>query len=520
MPGLSGAALLILSVASVTVALQVVATAVNPYGYFRDELYYIACGEHLAFGYVDHPALIPAVTRFITLTVGDSLEALRLLPALAIAGVIALTGVMARELGGGWRAVALASIAAAISPTYLLEGGMLAPVVFDTLVWAATAFFLLRLLRTGDARYWLAVGATVGVGVEVKHNAAFLAVAVVAGVLLTSNRRYLRSRYLWAGAGLALLLALPQLLWQVVHGFPTLEFARSAAGGKNAGGGLVDFPLLQVISMHPLTLPVWLTGLGWLLISPGGRLYRMLGLVWLVPFVLFLAQGGAQSHYLAPAYPALLAAGAVVIERWRPFRTRWLPATALGVLVLGGLGTLPLGVPILPVHAMESYTRGLGLDEMEAEEGKTAVLPQWFADRFGWESLTATVASVYASLPEEERARAVLLTRNYGEAGAIDFFGGAYGLPRALSGHNNYHLWGPGDASGDVVIALGISPDFDAADGAWYETFLRERWASVEQVATVTCDHCTNEENNLPVYLLRRPLRPLSEIWDDLKHYG
>ena len=507
-PRLSAGFVIVLGLAAGVALLHIAVNALQPYGYFRDEFYYIACGERLTFGYVDHPPLIPALTRLITTIAGDSISVIRFLPAIAVAGFMALVGLMAREFGGGWRAMTLAVTAAAIAPVYLVAGSVLSPIVFDHLVWATCAFLLLRLLKTGDARYWVAIGVTIGIGLETKHNAAFLAIAVAAGTLLTSNRKYLRSRYLWTGAGLALLIALPHLLWQIDNGWPTLEFARNASSEKNALGGLVDFPLLQIMSMHPLTFPIWVAGLWWTMFSPEGKRYRMLGLLWAVPFVLFLVQGGSQPHYLTPAYPSLLAAGAVAIERWRPFARRaWAPMAAVVVMAAGGLALLPLSVSVLPVKQAESYLRALGLDEMEAEEGKTSVLPQWLADRFGWPEMTATVAEVYRSLPEEERARATILAENYGEAGAINFFGDKYALPEAISGHNNYYLWGPGAATGELVIALG----FD-------EAFLRRHFDSVERAAVFTCEHCTSDEMDLPIYVLRGR-RPLSEMWSDFKHY-
>jgi len=517
--GVTGAIILALSAG--TLMLHLISNAVNPYGYFRDELYYVTCSQHLAFGYVDHPPLLPALTRLTTMTLGDSLNAIRLLPALGAAGLVALVGLIARELGGGWRAVALATLAAAVAPIYLLAGGMLSTVFLDHLAWAACAFFLIRLLKTGDSRYWIAIGLAIGLGLEAKHNAAFLAIAVTAGTLLTSNRRYLKSRWLWVGATLALLVALPHLLWQMHHGWPTLEFAENASSDKNAQGAALDMVLTQLLVMLPLTAPIWLTGLWWCLFSGEGRRYRMIALLWAVPFVLFLVQGGSRSDYLTPALAPLLAAGAVGIERWRPYgQSVWFPSATMAVIAAGGIVMLPLSVTVLPTHAAESYVRALGLDEMEMEKGKTSVLPQWFADRFGWESFTATVAEVYWSLPEADRAQVAILANNYGEADAINFFGGAYGLPKAISGHNNHYLWGPGDATGEVVIAMGVNENFTDGGTAAYESWLREHFGSVERVATVSCEHCTNEENGLPIYLLREPVRPLREMWADFKHFG
>ncbi len=506
---LNAGIIIVLGMAAGVALLEIIVNALQPYGYFRDELYYVACSDRLAFGYVDHPPLVPALIRVITTIAGDSIGVLRFLPAVVFASIMVLIGFMAREFGGGWRAMMLAVTGAAIAPVYLLSSSSISPIVFDHLVWAICAFLLLRLLKTGDARYWVAIGVTIGIGLETKHNAAFLAIAVAAGTLLTSNRKYLRSRYLWAGAGLALLIALPHLLWQISNGWPTLEFAENASSGKNAMGDLVDLPLMQIVGMHPLTLPIWAAGLWWTLFSSEGKRYRMLGLLWVVPFVLFLIQGGSRPDYLTPAYPALLAGGAVAIERWRPFaRSVWVPVAAVVVMAAGGFALLPLSVPVLPVDRAESYVRAIGLDEMEIEEGKTSVLPQWLADRFGWHEMTAKVAEVYGSLPEQERARATILTGNYGEASAINFYGDEYGLPEAISGHNNYYLWGPGDATGELVIAVG----FD-------EEFLREHFDSVERAAVFFCDHCTSEETDLPIYVLRGR-RPLDEMWSDFKNYN
>ena len=520
-PRVSAAAAIILALSLGTLLLHVVANAVNPYGYFRDEFYYLACSQHLAFGYVDHPPLLPAITRLTTLAFGDSINVIRLLPAIAGAGLVVLVGIMVREFGGGWKATALATLTAAVAPIYLLVGGMLWTAPYEHVVWATCAFFLIRLLKTGNARYWLAIGITIGIGLETKHNVAFLAIAVVAGTLLTSNRRYLTDRWLWAGAALALLIALPHLVWQINHGWPTLEFARNAAGDKNAQGAALDMVLMQLVILIPVAAPIWLTGLGWCLFSRDGKRYRMIALLWIVPFVLFMVQGGSSAHYLTPAAAPLLAAGAVALERWRPFaRTTWVPASAVALIAVTGVAMMPVCLNVLPVNSAESFVRAIGLDEMEMEKGKVGVLPQWFSDRFGWEAMTATVAEVYRSLPEEDQARVAILANNYGEADAIDFFGGAYGLPKTISGHNNHYLWGPGDATGEVVIGVGVNENFSEGGIAGHERFLRERFGSVERVASVSCEHCTNEEQGLPIYLLRDPVRPLREMWEDFKHFG
>ena len=392
--------------AGFTLLLHLISNLFFRYGYFRDEFYYLVCGDHLAFGYVDHPPLIAVIARVTRTLLGDSIVAIRLPSALAGAGLVFLTGLMARELGGRRLAQALACLCAAIAPVYLIGGNMLSTIPFDQLWWTLCAFFSVRLVLTEDPRYWLAIGATVGIGLETKHNMVFLACGIVAGVLLTSNRRYLRSRWLWIGAAIAVGLALPNILWEVANGWPTLEFVRNAAGSKNAHVSPIGFLANQILALHPLTLPVWLTGLIVCFRTPA---YRLLGCLYLVPMLILMATQSARADYLAPAYPVLLAAGAVAIAA-----VGGAAALALGQgatfapLAITGLLLMPLGLPVLPPAKMAAYSArltGAGVNDPSREQGKTAQLPQYFADQFGWPELTAEVARVYAALPPADQRR-------------------------------------------------------------------------------------------------------------------
>jgi hypothetical protein len=499
-----------LAFAGLTLLLHLVSNFFFRYGYFRDELYYLVCGDHLAFGYVDHPPLIAVIARTTRTLLGDSFVAIRLPSAFAGAGLVFLTGVMAREMGGRRVAQSLACLCAVIAPVYLVGGNMLSTIPFDQFWWTLCAFFAVRLVLTEDPRYWLAIGAAVGIGLETKHNMVFLACGIVAGVLLTSNRRYLRSRWLWIGAAIAVGLALPNILWEVANGWPTLEFIRNAAGSKNAHVSPIGFLANQILALHPLTLPVWLTGLVVCLRTPR---YRLLGCLYLVPMLILMATQSARADYLAPAYPALLATGAVAIARWAE-RRQWrgaVPAIFVPLAITGAL-LMPLGLPILSPGAMAAYNArltGAGVNDPSREQGKTAQLPQYFADQFGWPELTAEVARVYAALPPADQAKAVIFTENYGEASALAFFGGPYHLPPAISGHNNYYLWGPGDATGDVVIVVG---DQDATD-------LRQSFREVTQAGVTNCTYCIDYENHSPIFVARQPIEPISAIWPSVKHY-
>ena len=500
---------MLFALGGVLVLLHTVGNAVFGYGYFRDELYYIVCGQRLAWGYVDHPPLTPAIARLVVSSLGDSVVALRLLPALAGAGVVVLAGLMARQLGGGRWAQLVAALAAMVPPVYLATTNFLSTIPFDHVFWALCAFLVVRLLATDNPRYWLLIGVVLGIGGLNKHNIALLGIGLAAGLLLTRTRKHLSTRWPWIGGLVALLIVSPHLIWQAANGWPLLEFAANAAAGKNVRMSSPEFMIEQVVGLHPVTLPIWLTGLGFFLFGHAGRRYRLLAWAYLVPLGILLATGSARTDYLSPAYPVLFAGGAVAIERVLSRRgVGWLRPVLPVLLLLGGLAVLPSGIPLLPAGTMARYAEATGLSERELEQGKSASLPQWYADQFGWEEMVRVVADVHDGLPPEERATAKVLTGNYGEAGAIDILGRERGLPRAISGHNTYHLWGPGGEPTGTVISLGVPV-----------SQLREVFGSVEQAGVVRCAYCMDYENNLPVYVARNPRRPLTDAWEVFKHY-
>ncbi|HVN87255.1 MAG TPA: glycosyltransferase family 39 protein [Candidatus Binatia bacterium] len=478
------------------------------YDYFRDEFYYLACADHLAAGYVDHPPLSIWLLAGIRWLLGDSLQAIRLAPALAAACSVWLTGRLARELGGGRTAQALAALAAMIAPVFLVVGNFYSMNAFEALCWTVGAWLVVRIARGENPRLWLVLGFVIGVGLENKHSMAFFAIGLAVGLLLTPLRRHLLERWLWLAAGLAGLLFVPNLAWQIANGFPTLEFMRHAQLMKNAPLSPIQFIGQQVLMLNPLTLPLWLGGLCWYFATPSGRPYRVLGWIYLAVLALLLAQHG-KAYYLAPAYPMLFAPGAIALEAWTRDRRRWLRGAYAGALLAGAAALAPLGLPILPVDALARYAQALGVQEgVRAENNALGQLPQHFADMFGWRELVATLAQVYHALPADEQRRCTIVAQNYGEAGAIDFFGKRYGLPRAISGHNNYWLWGPGNSSGEVIIAIGASPGE-----------LAPFCESVERVASTRCDYCMPFENGRPISVCRKLKGSLADMWARLKMY-
>jgi hypothetical protein len=480
------------------------------YGYFRDELYFLDCGRHLAFGYVDHAPLIGLVAR-AALEMGGSMMALRVFPAVAGAALVALAMALAWRLGGGAFAQALAGIAVIAAPVYLAVHSLLSMNAFEPLFWMGAAYALVRVIATGDARFWIVVGALLGLGLENKHSTAFFGAAVAVALVLSPERRWLRTRSPWLAAALALVLFLPNLVWQVQHGFPTLEaLANVRRTGKNIVPGAAEFVAQQVLMVHPVLLPVWLAGLAWLFAGGRGRC-RLLGWTFVVFFALLVALKG-KNYYLAPIYPMLLAAGGVAVERGlarSPLRgRRWPQAAILAVVVVAGALTAPMAAPILSPERYVAYEQAMGGAPPKTEVGHRGPLPQHFGDRFGWPELVAEVARVYHALPADERARAGIFANNYGEAGAINLFGPRHGLPTAISAHQNHYFWGPRGFTGEVLIVL--QDDRET---------LERICASVEEAGRHFHPWGMGEENN-PIHVCRGLTPGLPEMWPRLKKWN
>ena len=484
-------------IAAATLVLHVATS--GRYGWFRDELYFIACGHHLAWGYVDQPPLIAVVARVFS--VGHSLYFFRLPAALAHAGLVVLVAVATRRMGGGalWQAVA--ALATAISPILLVFGHLTTMNAFEPLVWLGAALVVLAICDGADPRWWILGGALIGVGVLDKHSVALFAVALVVGVAATPARRTLWSRWFVAGVGLALLIVLPHVAWQIGHGWPMLELLRHGQEYKNEPVTLLQFLAAQALLNHPFTVLVWAPGLVHLVRSP--RL-RPLGIAALFVSLTVIALHG-KIYYLAPLYPLLFAAGAAFLsEQAEP---RWARATLVVLLAVGGAATAPLAIPILPVPALLRYQAALHFEPPHTERLKYRPLSQVFADEHGWPELEAAVARVYRALPADEQARASLYGRNYGEAGALDFFGAEDGLPAATSGHNSYYTWGA--PRGDVVILVGGRP----------ENYSNDFVSVVEAARLPPNPWVMPYEDELPIYVGRGLKRPMAEIWPGARHY-
>lgn len=486
------------------------------YGIFRDELYYIACSDHLSWGYVDHPALSIGVLWVVRHLFGDSLFALRLVPAIAGALMVALVGKTAKVLGGGKFAQALAMTAALISGEYLGTDFYYSMNALDLLAWAAVGYLVARIMTEESPRVlhrlWILLGVISGLGLANKIGLLWLGAGLVVGLIATPARRWLLTPWPWVVALCAVLGLWPYLHWQVLNDWSTLEWMHNATTEKMAPVSLLDFVRGQVLGMHPLNLLVWLAGLLYLFFHAAARPFRILGWMWLTVAAILATAAASRAGYLAPAYTWLFAAGGVAWERLlarRPAALRVaFMAILLGVLVAGGAALLPFSIPVLPVDTYVRYAAALGQKPHSEEKKELSDLPQWYADMQGWSEIAQQMAAAYHSLPEADRARAGVFGSDYGVAGAIDFFGPKLGLPKAISNHNSYWLWGPRDWDGEVLVIPTRN-----------EGRLRRLFESVEQVGSLECGHCMPYENHLPIWVARRARASVPQVWIAAKNF-
>jgi hypothetical protein len=477
--------------------------AANPhYGFFRDELYFIICGFHPQWGYVDQPPVTPLLAAGSQLF-GHSLFLLRAVPAVFAGASVYVACLLVLELGGGKFAAILAAIGATLSLVLAAFAMKAGPDMVGLWLWPLAALYVVRIVNGADSRNWLAAGAAIGFSLESKYSVIFFAVALLLGLLLSPERRVLRSKWFFAGAGLAIAIALPNFIWQAANGFPMWELLRAGQAGKNVTLSPFMYLVTQILITNPLLALVWIAGLIWTLVTP--RL-RFLGYTYVLLIVMMIATH-AKHYYPGDVYPIIFAAGGVAIEAWTR-RTLVLRPIFASVAILAGIALLPYVEPVLPENTFITFNKTvgprIGQSSMVTEHLKQNWMTQDWADMHGWPELAATVQSVYDALPPRDRAQAVAVGQNYGEASAIEFFSS---VP-VISGHNQYYLWGTRGYSGNVVIDVG--GDCGASSHIFRES---------TRAATFTAPYVMPYEDNLPIMVCRGIAKPLRQIWPGIKHY-
>jgi 4-amino-4-deoxy-L-arabinose transferase-like glycosyltransferase len=491
--------LLLLALAAAKLVFHVLTN--GQYGFHRDELATLDDARHLAWGYVAYPPLTPFVGRIALELFGTSLTGFRFFAALAQSVAMVVTGLMTRRFGGGRAAMVVAAIAAMLAPISLSASSLFQYVSFDFLWFVLLAYFVMRLIDSNDSRWWLAIGAAIGLGALTKYAVAFYVAGVVVGVFVTPLRAHLRSKWLWIGAALPIVIALPNLLWELQHDFITLDFlqfihARDVRIGRTGSYWIDQLKVSTNIFLFPLAI----FGLCILLFTERGRRYRILGWMAIVPLILFaLAKG--RGYYTGPLYPMLLAAGAADLQRRldsrRPAMRRvgW---AVVSLLILAGSIAIPIVLPIVPINSR--YWAFVNESNGDLRE------------EVGWPELTQEVARIWNTIDPAERSQAGIFCGNYGEAGAINLYGPAYRLPPVISGINSYWLRGPGNPSPKTVIVVGSNREG-----------VEEACTSVQLVGHITnAAHVSNEETERhpDIFICRGMRQPLEKMWPRLRSFG
>ncbi len=472
------------------------------YDAFRNELYFIVCGRHPDFGYVDQPPLVPLIAA-LTQIPGDNVWLLRL-PAVGCAVLLVpLCVALARMMGAGAAGEWIAAVAAATSPILMAVTSTLGTSTFEPLTWTFIVYCVVRASVNGERRMLVWAGVAAGIAAEAKYGVALWLIGLAVGIACTSARRLL-SRELWIGIACAAVLAAPNAWWQAAHGLPFLEVVRNDNAG-NLTGSPVGFAIGQFLAANIVLAPLVLAGIIVPFVRPDLGRFRFVSIAFIVTLVLIVATHG-KNYYLAGAYPSVFALGAAACGGLRrPIVAAWMALTVANAALV-----LPFVLPVLSPTALARFVARAPLRPRPVEvAGIGAPLTQIFSDEFGWRELEHTVADVYRGLSADDRAHAVILARNYGEAAAIDVYGAADRLPRAISEQNQYYLWGPGDADGSVVIAVNADP---------------LRWSRFCRASTVAArfgvPYAMPYERDRPIVVCRGIRVPLSDVWDRFRRYG
>jgi hypothetical protein len=493
---------LIIALALLNLAIHVITTGFFSYGIFRDELYYLACANRLDLGYVDHPPLSIYILSVWKWLFGDTLLAIRLIPAIVSSLALFMMGVFTSRLGGGRVAIIISMLAYMLTPIFLGMNTIFSMNTFDFLFWISSAYLLLRIVQKEKKKLWIWLGVVIGLGLLNKTSMLWLSSGVFLALIFTTLRKDLKTKYPYLTALIALVIFSPFIIWNITHDFAHLEFMRNAASMKYGGLTPKSFLMDQFLILNPLAIFIWLPGIYFFFFNEAGKKLKAVIFIWLATFLILLINGHSKGEYIAAAYQILFAGGAIMIEKWSSERKAWLKYSIAVPVILAGVFFSPFARPSLPLEQFLAFQKALGL-EPSSNEGQSLNrnIPQFYADMHGWEDLAKSVSKAYLSLPDAEKKTTLVYCSNYGKAGAIEHYSRKYPLPKVVCPHNSFWYWWPNPKNYTTLIIIGGE--------------IEEHLHSLKEVEAVGFHKTKNAmpyENNLTIFIGRGLKRTIEEI--------
>jgi len=493
---------LIFFIATLNLIIYLITQAFFAYGFFRDELYYLACANRIQLGYIDHPPLSIYVLAVWKSLFGDAMFVIRIVPAIITSATVFMIGLFTMRLGGGKAAIIISTVAYMLTPIFLGMNTIYSMNTFDFFFWITSAYFFLRIIQEGNPKLWIILGVVLGVGLLNKTSVFWLGVGIFAGTIFTPLRKDLKTKYPYIAALIALIIFSPFIIWNLTHDLAHLEFMRNAASRKYGGLTPISFILDQILILNPLAILIWLPGIVFYFFKKDFKQFRAISLIWLTTFIILVANIHSKGEYIAAAYTVLFAGGAVMLEKWSSATNRgWLKYAVVVPVIIIALCLAPLARPIVPVESFKDYSVMIGIDHPSNEGNQIEELPQFYADMFGWEELAKNVSEVYLTLPEEERKTTVVYCSNYGKAGAIEYYSSKYPLPKVLCPHNSYwYWWDEAGTPATIIIVGGEIEDHLTSSN------------EVEEAGLHKTKYAIPYENNLTIFVGRGLKRTLEEL--------
>ena len=483
------------------------------YGIFRDEFYYLAMSENLDFGYLDVPPLAPLLLAFVRLFFGVSYFSLHLLPAISGCLILCLSYLIVKKLNGGIFAVVLTLSCITFAPQFVAFGSFYSYDYLDQFFWILTLFTIVLLLKSENKKYWIYFGVAAGFGLLSKITILYLGFGIFLALILTKNRKYLLTWQFWIGGIIAFLIFSPYIIWHISKDMIVMDYYKNYASGKAAGTNPFDFLSNHIITLNPLTLPVWLSGFFYFLFNREVKKYNLISIAFIIVSAVSILTK-TKYYLVTPFFPLLFAGGAVFIESiiLKKQEKYILAAGRIysSFIILGGLFIVPLARPVIPAESYIKLSNMIKLDkQVKVENHKLSLLPQFYADRFGWEEMVVKIKEAYDTLTDDEKKKCAIIVGNYGEAGAIEYYGKKYNLPKPVSGHLQYYIWGDRGHTGEAAIILG-----------WKKEDVQIAYDEVIQTGEIYHKYAMPYENNQPVYVCRKLKIPFEKILKKIKNFS